>query len=100
MADSTMPQGIGGRGDMETPYDWITVGIFAGLVVLFMQRSTSDEVQDENDSLWLYLGAGLGCAVSNYIGNKGMHIIAIPLILATLGFIFYYLKPFKSWPKR
>ena len=30
---------------METPYDWITVAIFAGLVVLFMQRSTSDEVQ-------------------------------------------------------
>jgi hypothetical protein len=29
-----------------------------------------------------------------------MHLIAIPLILATLGFIFYYLKPFKSWPKR
>ena len=36
---------------METPYDWITVGIFAGLVVLFMQRSTSDEVQHENDHL-------------------------------------------------
>ena len=85
---------------METPYDWITVGIFAGLVVLFMQRSTSDEVQDENDSLLLYLGAGLGGAVSNYIGNKGMHFIAIPLILATLGFIVYYLRPFKSWPKR
>ena len=75
---------------METAYDWITVGIFAGLVVLFMQRSTSDEVQHENDSLLLYLGAGLGCAVANYIGNKGMHLIAVPLILATLGFIIYY----------
>ena len=85
---------------METPYDWVTVGIFAGLVVLFMQRSTSVEVQDENDSLLLYLGAGLGCAVSNYIGNKGLHLIAIPLILATLAFIFYYLRPFKSWPRR
>ena len=85
---------------METPYDWVTVGIFAGLVVLFMQRSTSDEVQDESDSLLLYLGAGLGCAVANYIGNKGLHLIAIPLILATLAFIFYYLRPFKSWPRR
>ena len=46
----------------------------------WLARSTSDEVQDENDSLWLYLGAGLGCAVSNYIGNKGMHLIAIPLL--------------------
>jgi hypothetical protein len=29
-----------------------------------------------------------------------LHLIAIPLILATLAFIFYYLKPFKSWPRR
>ena len=93
-----MPLGFG-EGEMETPYDWITVAIFAGLVVLFMQRSTSDEVQHENDHLLMYLGAGLGCAVSNYIGNKGMHLIAIPLILATLAFIVYYLKPFKSWPR-
>ena len=67
MVDSTMPPSIGWEGDMETPYDWVTVAIFAGLVVLFMQRSTSDDVHDEHDSIWLYLGAGLGCAVSNYI---------------------------------
>ncbi len=84
---------------METAYDWITVAIFAGLVVLFMQRSTSDQqVPDENDSLFLYLGAGLGCAVANYVGNEGLHLIAIPLILATLAFIFHFLKPFRSWP--
>jgi uncharacterized membrane protein YccC len=84
---------------METAYDWITVGIFAGLVVLFMQRSTSDQVQEENDSLLLYLGAGLGCAVANYMGNEGLHLIAIPLILATIAFIVHFLKPFRSWPK-
>ena len=84
---------------METVYDWVTVGIFAGLVVLFLQRSTSDEVASEHDSLLLYLGAGLGCAVSNYIGNQGLHYIAIPLIVATIVFIVYYLRPFKSWPK-
>lgn len=83
---------------METAYDWITVGIFAGLIVLFMQRSTSEEVQEENDSLLLYLGAGLGCAVANYFGNEGWHVIAIALILATIGFILHFLKPFKSWP--
>lgn len=83
---------------METAYDWITVGIFAGLVVLFMQRSVSDEEPPEHDSLWLYLGAGAGLAVANYIGNEGVHIIAIPLTIATVGFIIYYLKPFRSWP--
>jgi uncharacterized membrane protein YccC len=84
---------------METVYDWVTVAIFAGLVVLFVQRSTSDEELKEHDSLLLYLGAALGCAVANYLGNKGMHLLAVPLIAATLFFIVYYLRPFKSWPK-
>jgi hypothetical protein len=82
---------------METAYDWVTVAIFAGLVVLFMHRSTSSQGHQENDSLLVYLGAGVGCAVANYVGNEGLHFIAIPLIAATLAFIFYFLKPFKSW---
>jgi hypothetical protein len=87
------------RQNMETPYDWITVAIFAGIVVLFLHRSISEQVPDQHDSIFLYLGAGLGCAVANYIGNKGMHLIAIPLIVATLAFIYHFLKPFRSWPK-
>lgn len=84
---------------METVYDWVTVAIFAALVVLFVQRSTADEPAAEHDSLLLYLGAGLGCAVANYVGNKGMHLVAIPLIAATIFFIVYYLRPFKIWPR-
>lgn len=85
---------------METVYDWVTVAIFAGLIVLFVQRSSSEEeTAPKHDSLLLYLAAGVGCAVSNYVGNKGLHIIAIPLIAATVIFILYYLRPFKFWPK-
>lgn len=84
---------------METVYDWVTVAIFAGLVVLFVQRSTSEHEMREHDSLLLYLGAGLGCAVANYVGNQGWHLIAIPLVIATIVFILYYLRPFKFWPK-
>ena len=85
---------------METVYDWVTVAIFAGLVVLFVQRSTSEEqAAPQHDSLLLYLGAGLGCAVSNWLGNKGMHFLAIPLIGATILFILYFLRPFKIWPR-
>lgn len=85
---------------METVYDWVTVAIFAGLVVLFVQRSTSEEsTPAQHDSLLLYLGAALGCAVANYVGNKGLHLIAVPLIAATIFFIVYYLRPFKSWPR-
>jgi hypothetical protein len=84
---------------METVYDWVTVAIFAGIIVLFMQRSMAEEVERGGDSLWLYLGAGVGCAVANYFGNQGQHIIAVLLIAGTLGFILYFLKPFNSWPK-
>ena len=56
---------------METVYDWVTVAIFAGLIVLFVQRSTTEEEAQQHDSLLLYLGAGVGCAVANYVGNKG-----------------------------
>ena len=84
---------------METVYDWVTVAIFAGLIVLFVQRSTADEPPAEHDSLLLYLGAGIGCAVANYLGNNGMDLLAIALIVATIGFIVYFLRPFKSWPR-
>lgn len=77
---------------METVYDWVTVAIFAGLIVLFLQRSTEEEPRD---SMWQYLGASLGCAVSNYLGNEGYHYLAIPAILGTLAYIQIALKPFE-----
>ena len=43
--------------------------------------------------MWSYLGAGAGCAVSNYIGNEGNHIVAVIAIAATLAFILIVLKP-------
>jgi hypothetical protein len=79
---------------MESPYDWICLAIFAGLVVLFLHRST-DGSSDQNDSLLFYLAAGAGCGVANYLGNRGDDLIAIPIIVTTLAFIDYFLKPFK-----
>ena len=78
---------------METIYDWVTLGIFAGLVVLFLQRSVGDEAP-KNDSLLLYLVAGASCAIVNYFGNKGQDLVAIPLLVLTIGFILRFLKPF------
>ena len=79
---------------MDTIYDWLSLAIFAGLIVLFLQRSTSDAA-DNDVSLLYYLGAGVGCAVANYFGNHGQDVIAILLLLATVGFIAYFLKPFQ-----
>lgn len=82
---------------METVYDWVTVAIFAGLIVLFLQRS----VGPERDQLWPYLVASVACAVINQVGNKAvddadvtLHIISVVGIAAILGFVQYFLKPF------
>ena len=79
---------------METVFDWVSLAIFAGLIVLFLQRSTGERA--ENDvSLFYYLGAGVGCAVADYAGNHGQGLIAGLLLAATVAFIIYFLKPFK-----
>jgi Ca2+/Na+ antiporter len=79
---------------MQSVYDWVTLAIFAGLVVLFLQRSTNDR-REKDASLLFYLGAGIGCAIANYFGNHGQDLIAILLLAATVAFIFYFLRPFQ-----
>lgn len=80
---------------MKTIFDLLTVGIFAGLIVLFLQRSV-DQPEDVpySDHLWQYLAAGAGCALANYLGNEGYSLAAVGLIVAILAFIVYVLKPF------
>lgn len=82
---------------METAYDFVTVAIFAGLIVLFLERSLAD---DHSDALWQYLVAAVGCAVANYLGNGGHHLPAILVIAVTLAFILYVLRPFEKWLKK
>lgn len=81
---------------METVYDWVTMALFAGLAVLFLQRSMEEELRD---SILHYLIAGVGCAVANYLGNSGQDILAILLIVATIAFVLHFLKPFQIGPK-
>jgi thiamine transporter ThiT len=86
-----------GRTAVETIYDWVTVGLFAGLVVLFLQRSSEDQPRD---GLLEYLVAGLGLAIANYFGNHDQDIIAILLIAGTVAFVLFYLKPFQAGPEK
>ena len=82
---------------METIYDWVTVALFAGLIVLFLQRSSAEG--EPQDSIWQYLVASVGCAVANYLGNHDdvpqHHLLAILVLVATVGYVLYVLKPFK-----
>jgi hypothetical protein len=82
---------------METAYDWLTILVFAGLIVLFLQRSQGEP----KDYLWQYLLASVGCAATNYLGNEAIkledssyHLAAVALGVATLAFIWFALKPF------
>lgn len=77
---------------MTTVYDWVSVTIFAGCIVLFMQRSVTGD--ESGDQLWHYIIASAGCAVANYLGNNGNTLIAIAVFGATLAFIWCRLRPF------
>ena len=77
---------------MKTIYDLITIIIFAGLVVLFLQRSMEPETPQ--DRMYHYLPPSLGCAVANYLGNHGQDWVAVAIIVAVIIYIFLVLKPF------
>ena len=79
-------------------FDFLTLAVFAGLIVLFLQRSV--EPGDYRDHLWQYLVAAVGCAVTNYLANNGYPLPAVVLLVATLAFIFYVLRPFRILPPR
>ena len=90
---------------MQTIYDWLTVAVFAGLIVLFLQRSSVEH--PPRDNIWQYLLAAIGCAVVNYVGNDdngqigetlgstGQHLLAVALLAMVLAYAWYVLKPFE-----
>jgi hypothetical protein len=88
------------EGDMQTIYDWVTVAIFAGLIVVFLQRSVGEG--EPQDSILSYLPPAIGCAVSNWLGNKGVEdgsaafqAAGVLGILAVLAYTYYVIKPFQ-----
>jgi uncharacterized membrane protein len=95
---------------METVYDWVTVAIFAGLIVLFLQRSSG--TGEPQDTIWQYLIASVGCAVANYLGNQAIkheggidylnHGLAIVVLAGTIAYIWIVLKPLSGFggPKK
>ncbi|MGH6987033.1 MAG: XrtV sorting system accessory protein [Caulobacteraceae bacterium] len=80
---------------MKTIYDLVTIAIFAGLVVLFLQRSTAEVPQDR---MVHYLPPVVGCAAANYVGNHGQGVLAWVIILAVLSYVLLILRPFSHKP--
>jgi len=86
-----------GCADVETAYDWITLALFGGLIVLFLERSSKDE---PTDHLWQYIIPAIGCAIANYAGNHGQTLVAIAIIVGVIGYIHVVLKPSDLWQNR
>ena len=79
---------------MQTIYDWLSVAIFAGMIILFLQRSSADEPQDK---MYQYFPAAIGCALANYLGNHDQAALAWLTIAAIAIYVWYILKPFAHW---
>jgi hypothetical protein len=84
---------------MSSFWDFATIAVFAGLIVLFLQRSMGDE-PTHDDPMWRYLAAAVGCAVANYLGNEVSGVAAAVVLIATLLFILLQLRPFPQFPRR
>lgn len=84
---------------METVYDWITVAIFGGLVVLFLHRSV--QPGEPQDHILQYLPPAIGCAIANWVGNppQDQGLLSFLIVLAVLIYVVIVLKPFglKLW---
>jgi len=80
---------------VSTVYDLVTVALFAGLAILFLQRSSSPEPKDR---IIHYLPPALGCAVANWLGNSGEDLLAIVVLGAVVIYTLYVLKPFNQTP--
>jgi hypothetical protein len=82
---------------MTTAYDWLTLALFAGIIVLFLQRSS---MENPPDRMIDYLPPTLGCAIANQAGNYGikndnllLHVIAGAMIVGVLIYVWLVLKP-------
>jgi len=82
---------------METAYDWLSLALFAGLIVLFLQRSS---MENPPDRMIDYLPPAIGCMLANQAGNYGiendslaLHAIGVTLLLAVVVYVLLVLKP-------
>jgi hypothetical protein len=78
---------------LETVYDWITIAIFGGLVVLFLHRSMAEG--EPQDNIYQYLPPAIGCAIANYVGNHDMGPLSAAIVVVVLVYIWFVLKPFR-----
>jgi hypothetical protein len=66
---------------MVTVFDYLTIACFAGLVIAYFQFTKRD--------VWTFIQlmiSGVAFAIANQIGNAGLPIFALILIVAGAGY--------------
>ncbi len=69
---------------MKTLYDLFSCILFAGIAVVFLQRSAAPT--RDATPLWRYAMAALGCAVGDVFGNNGYGVLGVVLLVAAAAF--------------
>jgi hypothetical protein len=76
---------------VSTIYDLVTIVLFAGLAILFLQRSVGQP--SEKDRIYHYAPPAIGCAAANWLGNQHQDLAAIAVIVASVAYSIVVLKP-------
>ncbi len=72
---------------METAFDFLTVACFAGLVIVFFQFTKRD-----TRTLMQLMISGAAFAIANQLGNAGLPIFALILIVAGAGYAALFVQ--------
>jgi hypothetical protein len=81
---------------LKTIYDLIAIGLFAGLAILFLQRSASRAL--DPIPIWKYGLPAVGCALADYLGDHDQMIASIAIFLVVAVYCVMALHPFQQGP--
>jgi hypothetical protein len=76
---------------MTNVFDWLTVAIFSGLAVVYLQRSVGP--RPAHDAVWKYLPPAGACMAANQFGNSGWVLPATLLMFASIAYVWFVIRP-------
>lgn len=81
---------------MQTIYDWLSVILFCGLALTFLERSLRPI---KGDSMLRYIPPAAGCALGNWLGNSGYTVAAAAVLASVLVYYLTVLRPLRDFRK-
>jgi hypothetical protein len=81
-------------GLVSTIYDLVTLVLFAGLALLFLQRSAGPA--SPRDRIYHYAPPAIGCAAANWLGNHQLDAAAVATLVLSAAYVVVVLKPFQE----